>query len=58
VGLKSFLESAGRLLRLTAKPDRETFSRSVKITALGIAILGGISFLIRIISATIQGSAY
>ena len=58
MGLRSFLESASRLLRLSSKPDWETLWRSVKICLLGVAVLGSIGFIVRIISATIQGSVY
>jgi len=54
MGLKSFFHSAARLLRTLSKPDWKTFSLSVKICFIGVAILGGIGFLIRLISVTLS----
>ena len=57
MGIRSFFESASRLLRSATKPDWGTLWRSIKICVLGVSLLGTIGFLIRIISATIQGTA-
>ncbi|MFB0558672.1 MAG: protein translocase SEC61 complex subunit gamma [Candidatus Bathyarchaeia archaeon] len=54
MGLGSFFQSAARLLRTLSKPDWKTYSLSIKIVFVGIAILGAIGFLIRLISVTIQ----
>jgi len=56
MGLGSFFQSASRLLRTLSKPDWKTYSLSFKIVFVGIAVLGGIGFLIRLISVTIQGT--
>ena len=55
MGLGSFFQSAARLMRTISRPDWKTYSLSVKIVFVGVAILGGIGFMIRLISATIQG---
>ena len=55
MGLGSFFQSATRLLRTISRPDWKTYSLSVKIVFVGVAVLGGIGFVIRLISATIQG---
>jgi preprotein translocase subunit Sss1 len=55
MGFIGFFRSASRLLRHISKPDLKTFWLSVKICFFGIAILGGIGFLIRLLSVTIQG---
>ncbi len=55
MGLGSFFQSAARLLRTISRPDWKTYSLSVKIVCVGVAVLGGIGFMIRLISATIQG---
>jgi protein translocase SEC61 complex gamma subunit len=57
LGIRSFFESASRLLRSATKPSWQDLWRSIKICVLGISLLGTIGFLIRIISATIQGTA-
>ena len=36
----------GRVLKMARKPTDEEYSRTSKITALGILLLGGIGFLV------------
>ncbi len=55
MGLGSFFQSAARLMRTISRPDWKTYSLSVKIVFVGVGILGAIGFMIRLISATIQG---
>ncbi len=55
MGLGSFFQSAARLLRTISRPDWKTYSLSIKIVFVGVAVLGGIGFMIRLLSATIQG---
>ncbi|MBC8223855.1 protein translocase SEC61 complex subunit gamma [Candidatus Bathyarchaeota archaeon] len=55
MGLGSFFQSAARLMRTIARPDWKTYSLSVKIVFIGVGLLGAIGFMIRLISATIQG---
>jgi protein translocase SEC61 complex gamma subunit len=55
MGLGSFFQSATRLLRTISRPDWKTYSLSVKIVFIGVGVLGAIGFMIRLISATIQG---
>ena len=55
MGLGSFFQSASRLLRTLSRPDWKTYFLSVRIVFIGVAILGAFGFLIRLISATIQG---
>lgn len=57
MGLGSFFQSAARLLRTISRPDWKTYSLSAKIVFIGVGLLGAIGFLIRLISATIQGVA-
>ena len=56
MGIRSFFESASRLLKSASEPDLKTLWTSIKVCILGVAVLGVIGFLIRIISATIQGT--
>jgi protein translocase SEC61 complex gamma subunit len=56
MGLRSFFQSASRLLRTISRPDWKTYSLSFKIVFIGVALLGSIGFLIRLISVTIQGT--
>ncbi|RLI19192.1 protein translocase SEC61 complex subunit gamma [Candidatus Bathyarchaeota archaeon] len=55
MGLRDFLTSASRLLRTISKPDRRTFWLSVKVCLIGVALIGGIGYLIRLLSVTLQG---
>ena len=43
-----------RIIRLAKKPDREEFSLSLKISLLAFFLVGGIAFLIRLISYLLQ----
>jgi len=55
MGLGSFFQQASRLLRTISKPDWKTYWLSIKIVFIGVAVLGGIGYMIKLISATIQG---
>ena len=54
MGLMMFFQNAARLLRTLNKPDWKTFWLSIKIVFAGVGILGGIGFVIRVISSTVQ----
>lgn len=45
--LKSFLIECRRVLQVTKKPGKEEFKTIVKASAIGIAIIGLIGFLIQ-----------
>ena len=47
--LKSFLTQCKRVFRITKKPSMEEFKVIVKISGLGIAIIGIIGFLIHML---------
>lgn len=47
--LKSFLFECKRVFRVTKKPTKEEFKGIVKISAIGIALIGLIGFLIQIL---------
>jgi protein transport protein SEC61 subunit gamma-like protein len=49
VKLKSFLLESRRVLRVTRKPTREEFKTIVKASALGMAIIGALGFIIHLI---------
>lgn len=48
VKLKSFLVECRRVLRVTKKPTGEEFKTIVKVSGLGMAIVGFIGFIIQI----------
>lgn len=51
----SFLKSCARLLRLAKKPGRREFSLTIRICLLGIVAIGTIGFIIKFVSAMLQG---
>ena len=49
IRLKSFIFECVRVLKVTRKPDKEELKTIVKISGLGMLIIGLIGFLITII---------
>jgi len=47
--LKRFINECVRVLKVTKKPDRFEFTTIVKVSGLGILIIGLIGFLIQMI---------
>lgn len=45
-----FIENCKRILRIATKPTRSDFWLSVKISILGMSVLGAIGFVIRLIA--------
>jgi protein transport protein SEC61 subunit gamma and related proteins len=54
IKFKSFLKECKRVLQVTKKPSMEEFKAIVKITGLGMIVVGTIGFLI-IISGLLVG---
>lgn len=44
--VRRFLREAYRVLRITKKPNKEEYLGVLKVTALGVAIIGAIGFVI------------
>jgi len=57
MNIMAFIDSCRRLLKLATKPSRDELSLSIKLCFAGIAIIGLIGFVIRFISAMLQGFA-
>ncbi|MFQ6068239.1 MAG: protein translocase SEC61 complex subunit gamma [Candidatus Bathyarchaeia archaeon] len=55
MGIRSFLQSVSRLLKLATKPGKSELWQSIKICLLGIAVVGVIGFIIKLISFVLQG---
>jgi len=55
LGLRDFLSSSAKLLKLSRKPGRSELWLSIKICILGIGVIGVIGFIIRFISSMFQG---
>lgn len=49
VKLKSFINECLRVLRVTRKPDKIEFKTIVKVSGLGMVIIGLIGFMITMI---------
>lgn len=53
MGIRSFLQSSVRLLKLAIKPGRSELWLSIKICFLGIILLGAIGFVIKLIGTVL-----
>ncbi|MBS3150912.1 protein translocase SEC61 complex subunit gamma [Candidatus Woesearchaeota archaeon] len=47
--LKSFILESRRVFRITKRPSKDEFKAIVKISSIGIALIGIIGFIIQII---------
>jgi protein transport protein SEC61 subunit gamma and related proteins len=54
MSIKDFVKECGRVLKVTKKPNMKDYQTVVKISAIGIAVIGGIGFLIHIVKALLQ----
>ena len=54
VNLRELLDAWRRILRLARRPDRDEFKLSIKISLLAFFLVGGIAYLIRLISYLLQ----
>ncbi len=52
MGLKELINSWRRILRLATKPTKEEYLASLKISLLGLTLVGSIAFIIRYIFIT------
>ncbi|MEK6905492.1 MAG: protein translocase SEC61 complex subunit gamma [Nanoarchaeota archaeon] len=44
--VKRFITESMRVLRVTKKPSKEEYKSIIKITSLGIAVIGAVGFII------------
>ena len=49
MGLRSFFSSVAAIFRLAHKSDRDEFTLYLKLVALGVALVGTIGFLIKLV---------
>ncbi|MFH1592407.1 MAG: protein translocase SEC61 complex subunit gamma [Candidatus Woesearchaeota archaeon] len=49
VKLKSFIKESVRVFRITKKPSKKEFGIIVKVSSIGIAVIGLLGFLIAIV---------
>ena len=55
MGIRSFLGSCKRLLKLATKPSQNELWTSIKLTVAGVAIIGLIGYIVMLIAAFFQG---
>ncbi len=48
IRLRSFIRESSRVLRVTKKPTMEEFKVVVKVSAIGMLIIGAVGFIISI----------
>ncbi len=49
MGVRTFMASTRRLIHVAQKPAREEVMLLIKISLLGVGIIGGIGFVVRIL---------
>lgn len=47
--IKRFITQCARVLKITKKPDKDEYRMLVKVSGLGIAVIGMIGFLLHVI---------
>jgi len=52
--LIEFLKSVKTLMKVAKKPSREEFTVTLKITFLGILVLGASAFIVRFVALALQ----
>jgi len=57
MGVKSFLSQCVRTLKLAVKPGRTELWLSIKISFLGIGVIGLVGFIIKLLSFAIGGAS-
>ncbi len=56
IRVKSFTAESVRVVKVTKKPDMQTFKTIVKVSAMGMAVVGAIGFIIKVVG-TLTGIA-
>jgi len=49
MGVRDFFKSSAAIFRLAHKSDRDEFTLYLKLVALGMAVVGAIGFIIKLI---------
>ncbi len=49
MNFKEFIESSKRLLRVTTRPNRKELVMLVRLSLLGILVVGGIGFVVKVL---------
>jgi len=54
--LQRFFLNSKRILKISVKPTKKIYLSILKVCLIGIAIIGGLSYLIQLISQVIQNA--
>jgi len=57
MGLRDFLMQCAKMLKIATKPGRSELWLSIKICLLGMAAVGLVGFIIKVISAVLNPGA-
>lgn len=49
MGARDFISSMGRMLHVASKPGREEVTLLLKVCLLGVAIVGGLGFVVKVL---------
>ena len=55
MGFRDFLRSTNAIFKLAHKSDRDEFTLYLKLVALGIAVVGAIGFIIKLVGSIFFG---
>ena len=55
MGFRDFLRSANAIFKLAHKSDRDEFTLYLKLVTLGVAIVGAIGFIIKLVGSIFFG---
>ncbi len=56
MGIRSWLSQAARTLKLAIKPGRSELWLSMKISLLGIGVIGLVGFVVKLLSFAVGGA--
>lgn len=55
MGLREFFKSSAVTIKLARKPTKHEFFMAIRITLIGIAAIGAITFIVKFLALVIQG---
>ena len=55
MGFRDFLKSSAAIFRLAHKSDRDEFMLYLKLTTLGVAVVGAIGFIVKLVGSIVFG---
>lgn len=56
MGLKSFLKSSARMIKLIGKPSRKELWASIRISLIGLGVIGVLGFIIKVLATMLVPS--